>query len=100
MKIVINNCFGGFEVSENFFKAYNIPHHVRYGCAYPDEEIDLRRDPRLIEYIETHGSKMASGDCAELIVREIPKGTLYHITEYDGFESIETIESIGWLVAT
>jgi hypothetical protein len=68
--------------------------------ALPETEINLRADPRLIEYIETHGSKMASGFCAELEVVEIPKGTLCRITEYDGYESIETMNGIAWSVAT
>lgn len=100
MKIVINSCFGGFQVSESFLKAYQIPYKkTSYGSYYAEESIE-RTDPRLIEYIETHGSKMASGSCAELEVVEIPKGTLYLITEYDGYESIETMNDIAWFVAT
>jgi hypothetical protein len=41
----------------------------------------------------------ASGSSAELIVEELPKGTLYRITEYDGAESIETQDSVDWKVA-
>lgn len=100
MKIVINCCYGGFGVSENFLKAYKIPYtKTAYGSFYPNEGID-RTDPRLIEYIETHGSKMASGSYSNLVVTEIPKGTLYRINEYDGYESIETANDIYWEVAT
>ena len=100
MKIVINACYGGFGVSEEFLKAYNI-HYTKtsYGSFYANEAIE-RTDPRLIEYIETHGSKMASNNFSNLIVVEIPKGTLYRITEYDGYEGIETADSIDWEIAT
>ena len=100
MKIVINNCYGGFSASENFFKEYGIPYEKYGSTVMPATEINLRTDPRLIEYIETHGSKMASGISAELIVVEIPKGTKYRITEYDGNEDIETENDIAWNVAS
>lgn len=100
MKIVINDCYGGFSVSENFFKEYNIPYRKSFGTCYPEIEINLRTDPRLIEYIEKHGSKMASGSSACLIIEEIPKGTQYIIEEYDGCESILTKDEIAWKIAT
>ena len=101
MKIVINCCFGGFEVSENFFKEYDIPYSKTYfGTCYPQTEINFRTDSRLIEYIEKFGSKMASGPCSHLVDTEIPKGTYYTIDEYDGFESIETRDGIQWEIAT
>lgn len=99
MKIVINACYGGFGVSEEFLKAYNIPYtKSSFGSFYAKESIE-RTDHRLIEFIETHGSTMASGPYSNLIVREIPKGTLYRITEYDGYEGIETANDINWDVA-
>ena len=101
MKIVINECFGGFEVSENFFKAYNIPYEKsKWGSIYPTTEINYRTDPRLIEYIEKYGSEMASGSCAYLVVEEIPKGTAYIIDEYDGNESIVIRDEVQWNIAT
>ena len=100
MKIVINGCYGGFGVSENFLKAYKIPYEkTSFGSVIVTEDIDFRKDHRLIEYIETHGSEMASGHFARLIVVEIPKGTKYRITEYDGYEGIETEHDIDWEIA-
>ena len=101
MKIVINACFGGFSVSENFFKEYNIPYEKsRWGSVYPKTEIDYRTDPRLIEYIEKYGSEKASGSCAHLIVQEVPKGTAFMIDEYDGNESIMYRDEMPWMIAT
>ena len=92
MKIVINRCYGGFTVSEDFLKEYNIPYTKTF-FAHATESIE-RTDPRLIEYIETHGSEMASGPYSRLIVVNVPKGTKYRITEYDGYEGIETEHDI------
>lgn len=62
-----------------------------------DNEID-RTDPALVQVVEELGDK-ANGMCAELEVRELPKGTLYRINEYDGYESLETVDNIDWNVA-
>lgn len=60
---------------------------------------NFRTDPRLIEYIEKFGSKAASGIFSHLKVVEIPKGTKYYISEYDGCESVVTEDDIKWEVA-
>ena len=99
MKIVINECYGGFGVSKDFCEDYNIPVKESRHFFYPKEEIS-RTDPRLIEYIEKYGSEKASGMCASLCVKEIPKGTAYRIREYDGCESIEYRDKVDWEIAT
>lgn len=99
MKIVINKCYGGFGVSKDFCKDYNIPVKEGGYSFRPKEEIS-RTDPRLIEYIEKYGSEKASGWCASLCVEEIPKGTAYRIREYDGYESIEYCDEVDWEIAT
>lgn len=99
MKIVINECYGGFGVSKDFCEDYNIPVKESGYFFRPKEEIS-RTDPRLIEYIEKYGSKKASGMCAFLCVEEIPKGTAYCIREYDGYESIEYYDKADWEIAT
>ncbi len=91
MKIVINNCYGGFGVSDKFLEHYGIARNM--GC-----DID-RQDERLIEYIETYGSKAASDSFAHLVIEEVPSGTYYRICEYDGLEWIECRDEINWLVA-
>lgn len=100
MKIVINDSYGDFGISKHFFELYQIPYIEYYGSAHAtDPNFDGRKDPRLIDYIENYGSDIASGPYSKLKVVEIPKGTLYRITEYDGWESIEYNDSIGWEVA-
>lgn len=99
MKIVINNCFGGFSVSEDFLDYYKIPYKkLAYGGTDMSYSIS-RTDKRLIEYIEKFGGRKASGRSANLIIVEIPNGELYQIDYYDGMESIRLAKDEEWLVA-
>ena len=78
MKFVINNCFGGYGLSEDFL--------AKYG-----EEVTglTRNDPRLVAAIEEFGEEEASGFAAKLCIKEIPDDyTDYYIEEYDGAESL------------
>ena len=75
-KIVINNCYGGFGLSEAAMK--NFPD---YKSAY-----DIpRNDPLLVEIVEAEPER-ASGFCASLKVVEIPNDVEWTIEEYDGIE--------------
>jgi hypothetical protein len=59
-----------------------------YGYGYDDEHDGYdRADPDLVAAVETLGAK-ANGSCAKLKVVEIPDGTDYEISEYDGNEHI------------
>lgn len=91
MKIVINSCYGGFSLSEEA------------GAALALEDVDLydidRTDPRLVEIVEFLGEE-ANGTCAELTIVDIPAGTKYRITEYDGYEGIQYADEVRWSVAT
>ena len=101
MKIVINHSYGSFGVSENFFKEYNIPYgKSNSGRVYPKTEMCIRTDARLIEYIEKHGSEMASAYNAKLVIKEVPKGAYFIIDDYEGFESIMIRDEIKWHIAT
>lgn len=87
MKLVINVAHSCFAVSKGFYDYYNIPCVLYFGGIYRAIEPwtdNFRTDPRLIEYIEKFGSKAASGIFSHLKVVEIPKGTKYYISEYDG----------------
>ena len=102
MKIVINTCYGGFGVSKKFLDYYNIPYidyfgtpRVKQGCFQ-----NIRTDNRLIEFIEKFGAEAASGLFSNLKIVEIPRGTMYKIIDYDGYEDIEYKESDDWSIAT
>lgn len=63
-----------------------------------DRDIE-RTDPILISIVETIGPKAASGRFASLYIEEIPSGTLYKIDEYDGLESLITMDDDDWIMA-
>jgi len=77
MKIVINDCFGGFSLPKEFCEKYHMNQY---------DDID-RTDIRLVSFVESHGR--IEENCALLVVKEIPdNATDYMITEYDGAEGI------------
>ena len=84
MKIVINNCYGGFSLSKEAcdFLGITFEESSEY---YKDYK---RTDPKLIECVEKLGEKV-NGDCnAELVIVEIPDQIKYGIIEYDGIEYV------------
>jgi hypothetical protein len=57
-----------------------------------------RNDPALVQVVEELGDA-ASDKYARLRVREITDGERYRIDEYDGSESVMTIDDYEWSVA-
>lgn len=57
-----------------------------------------RTDPALVQVVEELGEE-ANGDCADLQIVDIPKGTLYRIRKYNGNESVMTQEDHEWSIA-
>lgn len=79
MKVVINECYGGFSLSEYAAKELNL------SSIYDDIE---RTNERLIELVEEDSGK-ASGLFADLSVVDIPdEATDWMIEEYDGYEHV------------
>lgn len=120
MKIVYNDRFGGFGLSNEamelyltkkgftpFYKQmycscmlYSSEPFVKDGSSYKTDgkyyhysEIE-RDDPILIEVIEQLGEK-ANGDYAELKIVEIPDDVKWEISEYDGNETVRE-QSRSW----
>lgn len=91
--------------NENNPKFYILPEETRIQLnnIYRNNvlyDMDIERtDSDLVAVVEELGSEKASGDCAKLAIEELEPGTLYRITEYDGYESIETKFDIDWRVA-
>ena len=78
MKIVINNCFGGFGLSDDFLD--------KYGKEFRELK---RNDPKLVAAIEEFGEEESSGYHSKLHIVEIPDDcTDYYVHEYDGAESV------------
>jgi hypothetical protein len=109
-KIVYNACFGGFGLSERAM--------VRYaelkGWTYKPEDYqgyfvdekgvrqnrwDLDRvDPLLAQVVEELGDGVNTR-FSNLRIRDLPPGTRYIITEYDGNEGVVTIDEHDWDIA-
>ncbi len=84
MKIVINDCYGGFGLSEEAEELYVQKKNI----SGPLRGDILRNDSVLVEVVETLGDK-ASGKYSKLKVVEIPDDvTDWRIDEYDGWEHI------------
>ena len=112
-KVVYNVCYGGFSLSDEAVEMYlnlkglkytkikekwgSSSYDVEENKNFYDRRID-RDDPVLVQVVEKLGDK-ANGECAKLRIEDLPKGTLYRITEYDGYESIETKYDMDWSVA-
>lgn len=124
-KIVYNECYGGFGLSDEAVMLYaklkgiTLYKHEDTFCdmytTVPEEEWNKlstreqndtffsvrdieRHDEILVQVVEKLKGK-GDGMFASLTIEELPKGTLYRICEYDGYEYIETSDSIAWKVA-
>ena len=58
----------------------------------------LRTDPALVQVVEELGER-ANGSYAQLFIADVPSGTRYRIDEYDGLESVMTVDDYEWSVA-
>ena len=71
---------------------------ARSNALYFTDRNFERNDPVLVQVIEELGDK-ASGIFAELRIAEVRAGTRYRIDEYNGSESVMTIDDYDWSVA-
>jgi hypothetical protein len=80
MKIVINRCYGGFNLPDPIYTGVTLPQDYEY---YNKN----RHDPNLVNLVENmhpHDNHWAS----QLVVVEWPDDLPYKIVEYDGDESV------------
>lgn len=85
MKVVINQCYGGFSLSKAAIEQY-AERSGKLESEFYDRHID-RDDSDLVDIVEEMGEK-ANGLCARLAVIEIPDGVSWQVEEYDGYEHI------------
>lgn len=83
MKIVINTCFGGFNLSTKALLRYRELTGQDEVCYW---EID-RADPVLVQVVEELGDE-ADGEFSRLKIVEIPDDVRWFIEEYDGSEHV------------
>ena len=114
VKVVLNSCHGGFNVSEEvvlWMRQYEdeeamkivllgetyYPHNVTN--TYHSNYFQITRtNPLLVEFIETYGSERASGMCANLRIEEVDNLDNYSIEEFAGYEKLIDLydENIDW----
>lgn len=142
-KVVFNQCYGGFGLSEEAVQRYfdikgqqvwiendkehpylglwtvwlvppeerlkekhggdfytmSMDERIAYNKAYSEqtwEERNVdRHDPVLIQVVEELGDE-ANGEYAKLAIEEVDGP--YRISEYDGFESVETPGGCDWII--
>lgn len=84
-KIVINTCFGGFNLSQKAIEAYADRKGIPADEVYTYEL--LRDDAVLVDIVETMGDA-AGGQFSRLKVVTIPADVQWQIDEYDGAEHV------------
>lgn len=82
-RIVINDCYGGFGLSERAFREYKQLAGITDPEFY-DRNIP-RDDPYLVKVVRELGMT-ANGANANLKIVEVPGDVLWDIAEYDGVE--------------
>jgi hypothetical protein len=84
MKIVINTCYGGFDLSEKALEFYRKETDGKEGFY----AFQIPRDhPVLVRIVEEWGED-AAGPHAELKIVEVPDEVNWFIMDYDGDEWI------------
>ena len=80
MKVIINDCFGGFGIDENVVLGLGYSKYDRYSDA-------LRTDPRIIAMVE-NGENVGT-PYSDLVVATIPDDVSdWWLEEYDGLEEL------------
>ena len=85
MKVVINNCYGGFSLSDSGIARYL----ELKGIVVPDKNFydrDIPRDdPALIQVVQEMGDAV-NNNTSDLKIVDIPDDVEWQIEEYDGNE--------------
>jgi len=92
-KIVYNACFGGFGLSDKAVERYR-----ELTGQVADRWNINRADPALVQVVEELDDE-ANTRFSDLRIVDIPAGTKYRIDEYDGNESVCTIDDYEWSIA-
>lgn len=95
MKIAVNKCFGGFEVSEAVYAelgkkwdGYGHLENSDFGIE-DDNYLAYRSHPKLIAAIEKVGEIAASGSFAKVRIVYVPDGIEWEIDECAGIETVD-----------
>lgn len=87
MKVVINTCYGGFDLSDDAKKRL-----ASEGVKDPEsdsgDDKDFRSHPALVRLVEEIGDAACASRVSSLKVVEVPDNIEWEIDEYDGKEWI------------
>lgn len=109
-KIVYNACFGGFGLSDEAMVRYaelkgwnfvseNYQSYLLDSNGVRQSRWDFERaDPLLAQVVEELGGGVNTR-FSNLQIRDLPAGTKYRIHEYDGNETVVTMEEHDWDIA-
>lgn len=87
MFILLNKCYGGFGLSDEFLNTY-----PEYEDAERNE-LSFRTNEELINRIREFGTVRAEGNFANLSIVSIPNDiTDWRMKEYDGYEYVEYVK--------
>ena len=86
MKVVINDCHGGFSLSDVGIARYLELADLKITGNFYARDIP-RDDVALVQMVEELGKK-SWGHCARLKVVEIPEDVNWYVEDYDGLEWI------------
>ena len=93
MEIILNSCYGGFGFSEEFTEEYMKRTGETNITPLNSEYLIERTDIVAIEIVKELG-ELANCSYSELVVAEIPDGSEYYISDYDGIEALYYGEKI------
>ena len=90
MKVVINTCYGGFDLSEKAMLELERRGAVKLsrtdsGLYIEDETDEFRSHPELVKIVEEMGED-SFGNYTMLEIVEVPDDVKWHIDSYDGME--------------
>ena len=92
----------GKVIDESEWYSHSLEERAASNKFCSDHQIDHRNiprnDPVLVQVVEELGRE-AGSEHADLKIREIVPGTRYRIDEYDGRESVVTVDEDDWSVA-
>ena len=95
MKVVINECYGGFGLSTAARERY-----LELSGQRPTNWFDIKRNNKyLVQVVEELGIE-ANGSCAFLKIVDIEPGRWYRIEEYNGYDTTRYRDlDIEWQLA-
>jgi hypothetical protein len=89
-RIVINDCYGGFSLSDRAIREYKKLAGIKEDDhGFYDRDIP-RDDPYLVKIVKELGMS-ANGSAANLKIVEVPAGVDWIVSEYDGAEWVAEV---------